>query len=84
MVSNFSYYSLKGLNLKDRVPFITLLAVVVGFVVAAVDLPRFLFFLSLMYALSGPLWYLYRRVRRLPSHASPLSHKRGGGRGDCE
>ncbi len=66
MVSNFSYYSLKGLHFKNRVPFIALLAVVVGFVVAAVDLPRFIFFLSLVYALSGPFLYLFRRWRKFP------------------
>ncbi len=66
MVSNFSYYSLKGLHLKNRVPFIAMLAVVVGFVIAAVDLPRFLFFLSLIYTLSGPLLYVARRWRKRP------------------
>ena len=70
MVSNFSYYSLKGLNFRNRVPFIALLAIVVGFVIAAVDLPRFLFFLSLIYALSGPFLYFTRRRRRFP-HSAP-------------
>lgn len=64
MVSNLSYYSLKGLHFKSRVPFISMLAVVVGFVIAAVDLPRFLLFLSLAYLLSAPMLYLFRRWRK--------------------
>lgn len=61
MVSNFSYYSLKGLKLKDRIPFFVLLAVVVGFVIAAIDFPRFLFFVSTAYMFSGPFLYCFRR-----------------------
>ena len=57
MVSNFSYYSLQGVNLKSRVPFIALLAVVAGLILAAIDLPKFLFFLALLYIASGPLLY---------------------------
>lgn len=64
MVSNLSYHSLKGLHFKNRVPFITMLAVVVGFVIAAVDLPRFLLFSSLVYLLSAPTLYLFRRWRK--------------------
>ncbi len=70
MVSNLSYYSLKGLHFKNRVPFIAVLAVVVGFVIAAVDLPRFLFFLSLIYALSGPVMHIVRRLRKSPLPAA--------------
>ncbi len=69
MVSNLSYYSLKGLHFKNRVPFIAVFAVAVGFVVAAVDLPRFLFFLSLVYLLSGPFLYFLRRKRRSSLHS---------------
>ena len=61
MVSNFSYYSLKGLDLKGRVPFVALLAIVAGFAIAAIDFPRFIFFLSLIYMFSGPFMYLFRK-----------------------
>ena len=64
MVSNFSYYSLQGINLKSRVPFIALLAVVAGLIVAAIDLPKFLFFLALLYIASGPLLYGLRLARK--------------------
>ena len=64
MVSNFSYYSLKGVDLQGRVPFVALFAIVAGFVIAAIDFPRFVFFLSLLYVLSGPFLYLFRRWRK--------------------
>lgn len=70
MVSNLSYYSLKGLRLRGRVPLVALLTVVAGFVIAAVDLPRFLLFLSLIYALSGPFLHVARRVRKSPFPAA--------------
>lgn len=74
MVSNFSYYSLKGVNLKSRVPFIALLAVVAGLILAAIDLPKFLFFIALLYLCSGPFLYLFRLARKnLPRR------KRGAG-----
>ena len=76
MVSNLSYHSLKGLHLRDRVPLVVLLAVVIGFVVAAVDLPRVLFFLSLVYALSGPFLHIIRRLRRPALLTARLHGKR--------
>ena len=66
MVSNLSYHSFKDLHFKNRVRLITVFAIAVGFVIAAVDLPRFLFFLCLTYALSGPCMYLVRRWRKMP------------------
>ena len=64
MVSNFSYYSLKGINFRDRVPFIAIFLVVAVFAVASIDVPRFLLFISLAYSLSGPGIYLLRVFRR--------------------
>ncbi len=61
MVSNFSYYSLKGIDLKGRVPFVALFAIVAGFVIVLIDFPRFIFFLSLIYMVSGPFLYLFRK-----------------------
>ena len=76
MVSNLSYYSLKGLNLRNRIPFVAVLVIIVGFIVAAVDLPRFLFFVFLTYALSGPFLYFIRHWRKL----APLRRSRGSNR----
>lgn len=64
MVSNFSYYSFKDINPRDRVPFIAMLAVVVGFILASIDTPKLFFALFAVYALSGPVTYLIRLRRK--------------------
>ncbi len=54
MVSNFRYYSFKGLDLKGKVPFVSLLLVVLAFVFVSIDPAKVLFFIFIVYALSGP------------------------------
>jgi len=74
MVSNIRYYSFKGLDSGERVPFVTILAVVLVFVLISTDPPKVLFFGFLSYALSGPAITLVRlhqhRVQR--RHAAKL------------
>jgi CDP-diacylglycerol--serine O-phosphatidyltransferase len=64
MVSNFIYFSPKMLELRGRVPFITLVAVVLVFAILFVDPPRVLLLVALAYAASGPLQHYWRRWRR--------------------
>lgn len=64
MVSNFTYFSPKTLNFKNRVPFMTLVLAVMGFAVLLIDPPTVLLFLATTYALSGPVHYLWKRMRR--------------------
>lgn len=64
MVSNVRYYSFKDVDLKNRVPFMAVLAVVLVFVLISIDPPRVLFTLFLLYALSGPVLYLIRLYRK--------------------
>jgi len=64
MVSNFIYFSPKVLELKGRVPFITLVAVVLVFAVLFADPPRVLLLVALIYAGSGPIQHFWRRRRR--------------------
>lgn len=64
MVSNFRYKSLKGLDLKGRVPFVVILAVVMIFVVISIDPARVLLAMALAYACSAPLYWLYSRYRK--------------------
>ena len=64
MVSNFIYFSPKVLELKGRVPFITLVAVVLTFALLFLDPPRVLLTIALVYAASGPLQQVWRRWRR--------------------
>ena len=64
MVSNIKYYSFKDLDLKGRVPFVAILAVVLGFAVVFSDPPRILLLIFLAYAVSGPVQYLMQLRRR--------------------
>lgn len=61
MVSNFRYYSPKGINLKGRVPFFYMLAVILLFVVIFLYPPGVMLTISVVYGLSGPVQALHRR-----------------------
>ncbi|MDH3641213.1 MAG: CDP-diacylglycerol--serine O-phosphatidyltransferase [Gammaproteobacteria bacterium] len=64
MVSNFEYYSPKALNVKGRVPFITLVLIALVFAVLLADPPRVLLVLFSVYALSGPAKFAWQAVRK--------------------
>ncbi|MBZ0143364.1 MAG: CDP-diacylglycerol--serine O-phosphatidyltransferase [Rhodocyclales bacterium] len=68
MVSNFSYYSGKDINLRRSVPFIAVLAIVLFFVLVSSYPPGILFALFLCYAFSGYVMAALGWVRR---HRSP-------------
>src|SRR5690554_4059235 len=70
MVSNLHYKSLKGLDLKGRVPFVVIIAVVMVFVVVSIDPARVLFTMALVYACSAPLFWVYSRYRKLRKRAA--------------
>ena len=55
MVSNFRYYSFKEFNLKNKVPFIALLGVVLAFVIVSIDPPLVLLAFFAVYLISGPV-----------------------------
>jgi CDP-diacylglycerol--serine O-phosphatidyltransferase len=61
MVSNITYYSPKGINLKGRVPFIYMLAIIMLFVVIFIYPPGVLMGIGIAYAVSGPIQALKRR-----------------------
>lgn len=63
MISSIKYHSFKGLNLRGRVPFVVMLAVIVGFGVFMVGEERALLLGFLLYALSGPAAIFYKKVR---------------------
>jgi len=58
MVSNFKYYSFKNFDIKGRVPFVALLAIVIVFSIVFIDPARILFALAFVYALSGPVMFV--------------------------
>ena len=55
MVSNIRYYSFKDIDMKHRVPFIAILAIVLVFMFASIDPPKVILGGFLIYALSGPV-----------------------------
>ncbi|MDI9246800.1 CDP-diacylglycerol--serine O-phosphatidyltransferase [Marinobacter sp. CHS3-4] len=64
MVSNILYKSFKDLDLRGRVPFAAILLVVLSFVIVALDPATVLFTGFLAYALSGPVFALFRKSRK--------------------
>lgn len=63
MVSNFSYYSPKTINLRERIPFVTLVLIALAFAVVTVDPPAVLLTLCVAYSVSGPLKALWQHVQ---------------------
>lgn len=64
MVSNISFYSFKDFDLRNRVPFMAVLVVILIFALTTIDPPKVLFGVFLLYALSGPLLWGWRRYRK--------------------
>jgi len=73
MVCNFRYFSAKMLTLRGRVPFMVLVAIVLGFAIVLADPPKVLLTLAVLYALSGPLqWFvLWLRQRKANAPKPP-------------
>lgn len=65
MVVNIRYYSFKDLDMRNRVPFIVMILVVLFFVVVSWDPPIMLFTMAIMYAGSGPVMAVYARREKL-------------------
>ncbi len=63
MILNVPYSSFKGLDLKGRVPFVVMIAVVVVFGLVQLDPARVLLGVALTYALSGPFMALYKKLK---------------------
>lgn len=64
MVSNVHYYSFKEVDLKGPVPFVALLAIVLGFVVISIEPSVMLLILFGCYVASGPVMSVMRKMRR--------------------
>jgi CDP-diacylglycerol---serine O-phosphatidyltransferase len=80
MVSNIKFYSFKDINLRRAVPFWAVLAVVLVFVVIALDETKVLFSIFAAYALSGyVMWALEKLRGRKQARAAPKQDLQGGG-----
>ncbi len=66
MVSNIRYYSFKEIDLKGPVPFVVLLAIVLGFVVISVQPSVMLLLLFGAYVASGPVMAVMRKMNHVP------------------
>lgn len=82
MVTSLPYYSFKDLGGHRRVPFIAMLAVVMLFVFATIDPPVVIFAGFALYALSGPAWWVFRRLRRRGRRHSGAGAEAEGGASD--
>lgn len=71
MVSNYTYFSPKKINLRERIPFVTLVLIAMGFAVAMVDPPMVMFGMALVYAASGPLEDVWARLKTANSARKP-------------
>ena len=65
MVSNVKYRSFKDLDLKNKVPFVTILIMVLVFISIVYQPPFILFTVFALYSLSGLFGYLYRKMRKI-------------------
>ena len=63
MVSNIQYSSFKSVDLKGRVPFAALLAVVLIFGLVSIDPAGMLLMLSSAYACSGVILYVWKLIK---------------------
>lgn len=73
MVSNISYYSFKDINFKHKVPFFALLVMLLIFALASIDPPKVFFSVFLLYALSGPIIWVFRRYRKFKRRQKPIA-----------
>ena len=85
MVSNGRFSSFKDLNLKDKVPFVTLLVVVLLLVIITIKPALFLFVIFMVYAISGPVMTILglkksrnlRKKNKKTDSAEPASEQSG-------
>jgi len=73
MVSNAPFYSGKALDVRHRVPFVAILAVVLVFVLISSDPPLMLFGLFVLYGLSGYAFWAAYALRGRPNPARSAS-----------
>jgi CDP-diacylglycerol--serine O-phosphatidyltransferase len=76
MVSNVRYRSFKDLDLKGKVPFVAIIAVMLVFVLISLDPPQVLFAGFAVYALSGLVGTLLSLRRRRAERRAHSEHEK--------
>jgi CDP-diacylglycerol--serine O-phosphatidyltransferase len=66
MVTNVPFYSFKDVNFRKSVPFIVVFLIALGFALLAIDPPKVLWPLFVLYGLSGYVVYLWRLAKGKP------------------
>ena len=77
MFSKILYFSFKQVDLHKRVPFASVLLVVLTLVVISIDPPKVLFCGFLVYVLSGPALFLFRLRQRARRRARSPNESAG-------
>lgn len=75
MISNYRYFSFKEMHFKGTVPYVVFLLVVVLLVLIAQNPHETLLAMCVLYALSGPVLWIYRRQGRKPLAEASLAGK---------
>ena len=63
MVSSYEYFSPKKINFRERIPFVTLVLIAMGFAIAMIDPPMIMMGIALVYAASGPTKSIWQKLR---------------------
>ncbi len=70
MVSNFRFSSFKEIDLKGKVPFMVVVAVMLAFAILLLQPPIVLFLVFTVYAVSGPIVTLFQMRKRKADRTS--------------
>ena len=73
MVTNAPFYSFKVVGGKSTVPFIVIVAIAIGIALVALDPPRVLFGIFILYGLSGYAVYAWRKFKGKPVSVIAIS-----------
>lgn len=66
MVTNIPFYSFKDVNFRKSVPFVAVFLIALAFALAAIDAPKALFFIFIVYGLSGYAVFFWRLAKGKP------------------
>ena len=64
MISNITYYSFKDIDIRHKVPHISLFLIVLGLSFISFDPPKVLLSFFILYALSGPILLIIRILKK--------------------
>ena len=76
MISNIKYYSFKDLNFFSRKPFMTFVMIVFMLIIIVLEPQVMLFVISVSYAISGPVWVLFKIVKARHQNETQRYHHR--------